>query len=101
MLVGARRVQPGKIQKVGDRLQRIIDFVCDGRRQPARGGEFLVTTQGFFRAQLLTDIPYDRRSSHHRALPVAQGGDDILSPKETHEDRKSTRLNSSHLVISY
>src|SRR3712207_7484677 len=35
------------------------------------------------------------------AVPLAQGVADPLAPQDARQDRKSTRLNSSHANISY
>src|SRR5256885_4946933 len=66
-------------------------------RRPPRSTLFPYTT--LFRSLL------DARPQTHRAdaQPVGGqrvGGDEVLEP-QLGRDRKSTRLNSSHLVISY
>src|SRR5256885_12417599 len=43
--------------------------------------------------------PIRLRVGHHRGPPAAPG--DLNAQKVGRRDRKSTRLNSSHLVISY
>src|SRR5256885_10306374 len=43
--------------------------------------------------------PAHSQGTQKRELVVAQGGD--VAQFDPHIDRKSTRLNSSHLVISY
>src|SRR5256885_10017020 len=47
---------------------------------------------GSYRAALATDAHPRLRCGHRR---------DLGAPAPEHQDRKSTRLNSSHLVISY
>src|SRR5256885_10086933 len=37
----------------------------------------------------------------HGAIPRGEAADVPALPRPAHSDRKSTRLNSSHLVISY
>src|SRR5256885_12019565 len=37
----------------------------------------------------------------HARVPDPPAPDEIYGPWQWHKDRKSTRLNSSHLVISY
>src|SRR5438034_7912197 len=73
-------------------------------RRPARSTLFPYTT--LFRSQRRTDRP--RRADDARGRPAAQrrrtlGGCQRQrhSGRRRRQDRKSTRLNSSHTVISY
>src|SRR5256885_11351210 len=77
-------------------------------RRPPRSTLFPYTT--LFRSYSDSFSFFDCARRRHRAvkpLPLTPGGDvrGIDSPppegKERMQDRKSTRLNSSHLVISY
>src|SRR2546426_7870941 len=65
-------------------------------RRPPRSTLFPYTT--LFRSAKRLGV---RQSP--RGLPLSQGAapPDVRNPATTKEDRKSTRLNSSHLVISY
>src|SRR5256885_9135704 len=50
------------------------------------------------------DLPADQRAQRKRRQGVPyplQEAVTVLDPETMREDRKSTRLNSSHLVISY
>src|SRR5256885_11292380 len=81
-------------------------------RRPPRSTLFPYTT--LFRSLWIRDgaVPGDSASQilrpagfHHNA-PLEQHGEDFARHRphgrlRLHEDRKSTRLNSSHLVISY
>src|SRR5256885_9512217 len=75
-------------------------------RRPPRSTLFPYTTLFRSRRHLCgadadqTVRPQDRRHGN-RAAPPAQGRREVLQPAPRGEDRKSTRLNSSHLVISY
>src|SRR2546426_3146513 len=73
-------------------------------RRPPRSTLFPYTT--LFRSHQdrkpLAESP--RRSAGHgpgRRLPARPPGADLPQPAQDELDRKSTRLNSSHLVISY
>src|SRR2546426_4486337 len=79
-------------------------------RRPPRSTLFPYTT--LFRSTPLRHQPPQRslgdrgwwRNSKRLCGPTAMGMDSRLSPQrrlELRQDRKSTRLNSSHLVISY
>src|SRR5256885_2624440 len=74
-------------------------------RRPPRSTLFPYTT--LFRSEMARELP-----DHHRpfgravGFPELVGVPGVLLPAEEQrladdEDRKSTRLNSSHLVISY
>src|SRR5256885_9532665 len=75
-------------------------------RRPPRSTLFPYTT--LFRSrQRQAEVP-DREAFDHRRWPDVKLGDDVIvmlafgtELLEAAEDRKSTRLNSSHLVISY
>src|SRR2546426_2364540 len=62
-------------------------------RRPPRSTLFPYTT--LFRSHRLGDPPHDAGSIAARRR---KGGSPVAVPRR---DRKSTRLNSSHLVISY
>src|SRR5438034_5056097 len=81
-------------------------------RRPPSSTLFPYTT--LFRSQCLEGNPAGQRDSggleghqHHesrtRAVPAVRTGDRVppRSPGRARADRKSTRLNSSHTVISY
>src|SRR5262245_62236218 len=55
------------------------------------------------RCAYLTRVGDDAFGAQFRALWRAEGVDNasVLTDAQTHTDRKSTRLNSSHLGISY
>src|SRR5260221_6822257 len=61
-------------------------------RRPPRSTLFPYTT--LFRSLVL-------RIDLHQALGLARSAPTICGAEEDHGDRKSTRLNSSHTVISY
>src|SRR5688500_20325763 len=61
-------------------------------RRPPRSTLFPYTT--LFRSIVVDLRLPERMQVHHRAVPLPEAGD-------VRVDRKSTRLNSSHLVISY
>src|SRR5256885_12419563 len=64
-------------------------------RRPPRSTLFPYTT--LFRSLLLeSGANYDTKPSSAGAIGIGQ-----IMPSHIGEDRKSTRLNSSHLVISY
>src|SRR2546426_2112555 len=73
-------------------------------RRPPRSTLFPYTT--LFRSVLRHDFVQDERSADpaaapSRGVPGELWADGSWSAEESHRDRKSTRLNSSHLVISY
>src|SRR5256885_9411754 len=74
-------------------------------RRPPRSTLFPYTT--LFRSPVRVDAPFGRRGGHvHRARPRRDRRAGAGRPGGRREqvgdgDRKSTRLNSSHLVISY
>src|SRR5256885_7203341 len=76
-------------------------------RRPPRSTLFPYTT--LFRSVLPTeqDRQHGDQHAHHRVLRPEFASDVHMGETETHAggdgvgDRKSTRLNSSHLVISY
>src|SRR5260221_3799804 len=85
-------------------------------RRPPRSTLFPSTTlfrSGCYVGQELTSRMKHRATSRKRILtvtadvalpvsgPVAKGGAEIGELISTHGDRKSTRLNSSHTVMSY
>src|SRR5947207_12225597 len=47
------------------------------------------------------EIQHDGRHIHHVVRPVAPAGEKTMEVAKDFLDRKSTRLNSSHTVISY
>src|SRR5256885_10532254 len=63
-------------------------------RRPPRSTLFPYTT--LFRSGV-----WGSKSSGRSPAFPRPGGRRSRSPQENHRDRKSTRLNSSHLVISY
>src|SRR5947207_11776711 len=65
------------------------------RRRPPRSTLFPYTTLFRSDPEPLRHAAERVRVHHHRHLPGSVGG------KHAAEDRKSTRLNSSHTVISY
>src|SRR5256885_10809646 len=85
-------------------------------RRPPRSTLFPYTT--LFRSEARSDSRWARNQNLHREVPSGsvsvdrsrQGGDQARPPvvhvfgdarRRKQSDRKSTRLNSSHLVISY
>src|SRR5256885_7335703 len=74
-------------------------------RRPPRSTLFPYTT--LFRSELAVDdnlnptIGFFRRASDSRVEGSNVPFDRRTPPSESPKDRKSTRLNSSHLVISY
>src|ERR1035441_2783963 len=83
LLRSADEIVQGRIPVLGD----VIDYgpAIAWRRDPQRGIE---TPQKYFRT-----IPY---------LDLSSAGDHkLIWEVNRHQDRKSTRLNSSHLGISY
>src|SRR2546426_6001086 len=68
-------------------------------RRPPRSTLFPYTT--LFRSSLIPALPY--RSLHRPWRQCLQRGvaKSVRGPTGKGSDRKSTRLNSSHLVISY
>src|SRR5256885_13014153 len=78
-------------------LFRSVAVVSPSSRSEVRGilglrGPVYVATNG----QGSIDVPEVQRSPSPRIVVVGR-----LVPHKRWEDRKSTRLNSSHLVISY
>src|SRR5260221_6387122 len=67
-------------------------------RRPPRSTLFPYTT--LFRSQFVL-LPYCRRDLQHQPFAPAHDLDFVLLPGSERLDRKSTRLNSSHTVISY
>src|SRR5256885_7751180 len=65
-----------------------------GRHHPAGDGELLP------QAARGGGVRVRQHSAHHQGGPVPHLGPPAVLPGH-HVDRKSTRLNSSHLVISY
>src|SRR5690242_20781594 len=54
------------------------------------------------RADESVDAVLSRMATGHTRYPVVgDSTDDLLGVLDLHEDRKSTRLNSSHMSISY
>src|SRR5256885_12812918 len=75
-------------------------------RRPPRSTLFPYTTLFRSRALVLVDMIGDRDLNIRRDTYSTPWLNDILwasaaRPEDVVEDRKSTRLNSSHLVISY
>src|SRR5256885_7073822 len=69
-------------------------------RRPPRSTLFPYTT--LFRSNLLPRRPHLYAGLCHRRRELAQCGDHVEgTAADRGRDRKSTRLNSSHLVISY
>src|SRR2546427_7923902 len=68
-------------------------------RRPPRSTLFPYTT--LFRSAGLVHGPYARLDREHTAVIVAERHIDAGETKRVTEDRKSTRLNSSHSQISY
>src|SRR5256885_15782481 len=66
-------------------------------RRPPRSTLFPYTT--LFRSERTR--PPGRREFRHPPGDTAEPADEPMMDDETRADRKSTRLNSSHLVISY
>src|SRR2546426_3213144 len=72
-------------------------------RRPPRSTLFPYTT--LFRSELsphrAADEPAHSRHEHGRSVHRRRALFELAVPAEVLGDRKSTRLNSSHLVISY
>src|SRR5256885_11605492 len=68
-------------------------------RRPPRSTLFPYTTLFRSRSALVGDRLLRAGAVDGHALAPARGGSDLRA--RGHGDRKSTRLNSSHLVISY
>src|SRR2546426_12321906 len=66
-------------------------------RRPPRSTLFPYTT--LFRSGAGSFVPFLK--TPHAARTAAQSDDRVTSGARRRQDRKSTRLNSSHLVISY
>src|SRR5256885_4826768 len=64
-------------------------------RRPPRSTLFPYTT--LFRSRICADP----RPARTPAPELQRGRGPVARPRKRHGDRKSTRLNSSHLVISY
>src|SRR3712207_8667279 len=74
-------------------------------RRPPRSTLFPYTTlfrSGEQRADQVRELERDRERGHRAAHAEEAGGDDFADQaRDAREDRKSTRLNSSHANISY
>src|SRR2546426_8155414 len=70
-------------------------------RRPPRSTLFPYTTLFRSCSALPRSLPRSFRFSTNRRRPVGEKEQDFLRVKALRRDRKSTRLNSSHLVISY
>src|SRR5256885_5546486 len=68
-------------------------------RRPPRSTLFPYTT--LFRSTVGGVIPHSLRSTRRPILSTARRKSKVFARCELPRDRKSTRLNSSHLVISY
>src|SRR5438034_2792906 len=69
-------------------------------RRPPRSTLFPYTT--LFRSPVLRVVVVREREGVARVEPAVVGAAPLLrAPDDNHVDRKSTRLNSSHTVISY
>src|SRR5260221_8435968 len=70
-------------------------------RRPPRSTLFPYTT--LFRSVMLIEVAFDERDERcHGSGGIGPGRPDMQGGTLRHlEDRKSTRLNSSHTVISY
>src|SRR3989442_2153199 len=68
-------------------------------RRPPRSTLFPYTT--LFRSTLLRERRRERRTPVHDVLSVPRDRRDREGPRGRRVDRKSTRLNSSHVRISY
>src|SRR5690606_41796542 len=81
-------------------LGAIIFFLCMVVRPP-RSTLFPYTT--LFRSQIPDQIVASSQVERHPAQPDAEERADLVGEKRhaIEQDRKSTRLNSSHVKISY
>ncbi len=61
-----RWLVPQQVEKIGDRLQGIIDFVGDGSRQTAGGGQFFRFPQRLLGALALGCLDHDRSHPSNR-----------------------------------
>src|SRR2546426_9363862 len=69
-------------------------------RRPPRSTLFPYTT--LFRSDVWRQGPVEERLSHALVKGIVEYIEaDVEEARRKYEDRKSTRLNSSHLVISY
>src|SRR5207249_10083894 len=68
-------------------------------RRPPRSTLFPYTT--LFRSLVDRVVEHSRAIDHHRDAPAGQRQRDRAARRPAGADRKSTRLNSSHVSISY
>src|SRR5207248_11674374 len=86
---------------LSDRLLLLFSFFCLRIRPPPRSTLFPYTT--LFRSCGRCDLCLSGLSSHcrYRTVLGILNRDGAFAVEDAKEDRKSTRLNSSHRTISY
>ncbi len=58
-LGGERFVQSGEIEEIGDRFERVVDFVRDSCREAADGGELFRAEEGELSLLAVGDVEHD------------------------------------------
>src|SRR3989454_1561198 len=99
------RTVEGGVERVDGARRRVVTSLLDAAQQPLPfpvhlvGPELRLERELRHEAEHVAPEARERRRTHLRVVHVARRAD--LAAQRRDRDRKSTRLNSSHLVISY